>query len=1083
MRELGCAASWLLLFFFFATSVPAATPDSFKTPEYFKSGALDVINAAEAYARGYTGAGVTVGVIDEMVRVDHPELAGKAATATAVVNETGQPFVPDWTQDQHGSHVAGIVAAKRDGLGMHGVAFDAAVWGGPFLTHEDGISLSLDWDAYFAARPQTRIFNNSWGSEWIRYYDPGSGDIFSLDEVGQTIENDPNLSAVMEYAIEHPESVMVFAAGNDGMNSPALDALLPRYSGSDLRNWLSVGALDSACITRTSDGTTFTLSPGAVSWFSDLAAGAELWTVMAPGSQIISLNASTNGYMPDSGTSMAAPVVSGALALVQQAYPWMTGKQLADAVLTTADNTFTAPTYIVSFNPDQKQLFIRIIDNGISAPGDTAAAKVLVAQAYNEHPEAWLGYTLQALYDVMDAGYTVENLSKEQVFGQGILNAGKAVRGVARLDANRMSAADVKDLPELGPLRKDALETFDTRGHLAEFSNDISQRQWDDTYHYPEFQTTGIDPEYNGDALALEGKDVGLRKTGAGLLILSGDNSYEGATVIEGGGLSISQRADGTGGVLHSSDVLVRARGLLLGNGEIVKSVRNSGVVAPGNSIGVLTVGDYTQDAGGVLRIEYDAAGNHDVLKVTNSAKLDGTLALAPQAGFYRAPLSVAPLEATNAPTGNFSAVLPVPASPTLTMYVSGGLSGNYLLQTSRAADAYSRYADSTGAGSVGRAMPGVAATAHGDMQTLLAALDFSAPDGNGVRRGLTQLGPEAYDAASRAALAQQREFNILLLRRMLANESMRRMDSRPTQEADGAAPPAQGLAAGDEPLSGWTAWISPFGSSGMQNDHSGTAGWASSGVGILGGMERRWDAGLTLGLHLALAGRRTDVNGHHEARAETRGAYIGAQALYAPDVWDGFYLTGQVRLGLEDSEMRRDVAFNGYARHNESRWTGLTGGALLGAGKDWTWGEYSAGPLGWLEYGFVQRPDISETGGRASRLNVDGGVYDSLLLSLGGHLGRAWELPNHAGLAVDLLAAWRHELLDGAFRSGASFRGYGNAGFESATDLVGRDALLAQGSLRLTRGNDFFAQVDLGGEFRTAASSVNAGLSFGWEF
>ena len=60
-------------------------------------------------------------------------------------------------------------------------------------------------------------------------------------------------------------------------------------------------------------------------------------------------------------------------------------------------------------------------------------------------------------------------------------------------------------------------------------------------------------------------------------------------------------------------------------------------------------------------------------------------------------------------------------------------------------------------------------------------------------------------------------------------------------------------------------------------------------------------------------------------------------------------------------------------------------------------------------------------------------------------------ELPNHAGLAVDLLAAWRHGILDGVFRSGASFRGYGNAGFESSTDLVGRNGLLTQGSLRLT--------------------------------
>lgn len=80
---------WFSVFFLVCGPVAAATPDTFKTPEYDRSGALDVINAAEAYARGYTGAGVTVGVIDEMIRINHPELAGKAATAAAVIEATG----------------------------------------------------------------------------------------------------------------------------------------------------------------------------------------------------------------------------------------------------------------------------------------------------------------------------------------------------------------------------------------------------------------------------------------------------------------------------------------------------------------------------------------------------------------------------------------------------------------------------------------------------------------------------------------------------------------------------------------------------------------------------------------------------------------------------------------------------------------------------------------------------------------------------------------------------------------------------------------------------------------------------------
>lgn len=138
-------------------------------------------------------------------------------------------------------------------------------------------------------------------------------------------------------------------------------------------------------------------------------------------------------------------------------------------------------------------------------------------------------------------------------------------------------------------------------------------------------------------------------------------------------------------------------------------------------------------------------------------------------------------------------------------------------------------------------------------------------------------------------------------------------------------------------------------------------------------------------------------------------------------------------------------------------------GRALTGAGKDWTWA--NTAPDHWVGWNTASC-SVRTSRKQAARPAASTWTAASTTpcCSLGGHLGRAWELPNHAGLAVDLLAAWRHEILDGVFRSGASFRGYGNAGFESSTDLVGRNALLMQGSLRLTRGNDFFAQVDLVG-------------------
>jgi len=60
------------------TPARAQTAADFQDAEYYKSGGLDLINAAEAYAAGYTGKGVTLGVCDYPINFQHPELLQKA---------------------------------------------------------------------------------------------------------------------------------------------------------------------------------------------------------------------------------------------------------------------------------------------------------------------------------------------------------------------------------------------------------------------------------------------------------------------------------------------------------------------------------------------------------------------------------------------------------------------------------------------------------------------------------------------------------------------------------------------------------------------------------------------------------------------------------------------------------------------------------------------------------------------------------------------------------------------------------------------------------------------------------------------
>lgn len=148
----------------FPPTSPNASPHSFKTPEYYAGGGLDIINAAEAYARGFTGKGITLGILDTPLRTDHPELAGKAESVLPVM-ENGQIYVPDWTLNVHGSHVGGIMAAMRNGQGMHGVAFDARLLGWAKFMGEISLPAGDETFNLYASRSDVRIINNSWSLE------------------------------------------------------------------------------------------------------------------------------------------------------------------------------------------------------------------------------------------------------------------------------------------------------------------------------------------------------------------------------------------------------------------------------------------------------------------------------------------------------------------------------------------------------------------------------------------------------------------------------------------------------------------------------------------------------------------------------------------------------------------------------------------------------------------------------------------------------------------------------------------------------------------------------------------------------
>ncbi|MCX4162594.1 autotransporter domain-containing protein [Paraburkholderia megapolitana] len=128
----------------------------------------------------------------------------------------------------------------------------------------------------------------------------------------------------------------------------------------------------------------------------------------------------------------------------------------------------------------------------------------------------------------------------------------------------------------------------------------------------------------------------GLLKSGAGTLLLNGQNTYSGGTILNAGMLEVGD-ADHTAASL-AGDVQVNATSTLRGHGTVAGNIANNGgTVAPGGSVGTLNVGgNYTQASNGSLAVEVSPTAA-SLLNVTGTATLNGVLAITYDPGTYTA--------------------------------------------------------------------------------------------------------------------------------------------------------------------------------------------------------------------------------------------------------------------------------------------------------------------------------------------------------------------------------------------------------------------------------------------------------------
>lgn len=263
----------------------------------------------------YTGAGVTIGIVDDGFQHSHPDLAPNARTDIDYDwnGDDNDPTPPAGTTNNHGTSVGGVAGAKgNNGIGVSGASWDAELVGLRLIA--GAISDQDIAEALTHEQDIIDIYNNSWGSALNGAIGPtGPQTLAALAQSAQDGRNGLG-------------NIQVFSAGNGRQQSDNVNYRLLQNS----RHTIAIGALGN-------DGTRAAYS----------TTGASLVVVAPSNGGTLGITTtdrtgadgySNTDYANDfGGTSSAAPLVSGVIGLMLEANPNLTYRDVTNILINTAE--------------------------------------------------------------------------------------------------------------------------------------------------------------------------------------------------------------------------------------------------------------------------------------------------------------------------------------------------------------------------------------------------------------------------------------------------------------------------------------------------------------------------------------------------------------------------------------------------------------------------------------------------------------------------------------------------------------------------------------------------------------------------